>query len=24
MPTLTEESSVYSVLTFTKKCLLCK
>jgi hypothetical protein len=24
MPTLTEESSVYSVSTFTRKCLLCK
>jgi hypothetical protein len=24
MPTLTGESSVYSVSTFTRKCLLCK
>jgi hypothetical protein len=24
MPTLTGESSVYSVTIFTRKCLLCK
>jgi hypothetical protein len=24
MPALTGESSVYSVSTFTRKCLLCK
>jgi hypothetical protein len=24
MPTLTEESSMYSVSAFTRKCLLCK
>jgi hypothetical protein len=24
MPILTGESSVYSVLAFTRKCLLCK